>query len=73
MPFDNRWNQHTYTSLTLLPFALIDSNLHLVLELPANLTSITKHYEDFIRCDDLEVANSIKDAMQHQWASLVRR
>ena len=22
VPFDNRWNQHTYTSLTLLPFGL---------------------------------------------------
>ena len=22
MPFDNRWNQHTYTSLTLLPSGL---------------------------------------------------
>ena len=22
MLFDNRWNQHTYTSLTLLPFGL---------------------------------------------------
>ena len=49
--------------------SVTDSNLHLVLELPAKLTSITKHY---IRCDDLDVANSIKDAMQHQWSSLVR-
>ena len=22
MPFDNRWSQHTYTSLTLLPIGL---------------------------------------------------
>ena len=22
VPFNNRWNQHTYTSLTLLPFGL---------------------------------------------------
>ena len=41
-------------------------NPRLVLEFPANVTSITKHHEDFIRCGDLEVANSVKDAMQHQ-------
>ena len=23
VPFDNRWNQHTYTSLMLLPFSLM--------------------------------------------------
>ena len=46
--------------------SVTDSNLPLVLELSANFTSITKHYEDFIRCDDSGVVNYIKDAMQHQ-------
>ena len=58
-------------TLTTCDVSVIDKNPRLVLELPATLTSITKHHEDFIRCDDLEVANSVKDAMQHQWASLV--
>ena len=61
----------TVRSCDVPALSVTDSNLHLVLELPANLTSITKHYVDFIRCDDSEVANSIKDAMQHQWSSLI--
>ncbi len=43
----------------------------LVLELP-DLPGITRHYVDFVKCDDVDTANRIKDSMQQQWSDLVK-
>ena len=44
---------------------------HLVLKLPDSLTGITKHHEDFVRCEEADVADTVKGLMQQQWTSLV--
>ena len=43
----------------------------LLLKLPDSLTGVIKHHEDFVRCDNADVANAVKGLMQDQWASLV--
>ena len=46
------------------------NNLELVL--PASLQGVTQHHMDFIRCDDLDTANTVKELMQQQWSELVK-
>ena len=48
-----------------------DSNLHSMLKLPSSVTGVTKHHEDFVRWEDAEVTDAVRDSMQQQWASLV--
>ena len=36
------------------------SNFHPVLKLPDSLTGVTKYYEDFVRCEEADVANAVK-------------
>ena len=38
----------------------------------ASLQGVTQHHVDFIRCDDLDTANTVKELMQQQWSELVR-
>ena len=46
------------------------NNLELVL--PASLQGVTQHHVDFIRCDDLDTANTAKELIQQQWSELVK-
>jgi len=41
----------SHATVTTCDVSVIEKNPRLILELPANLTSITKHHEDFIRWD----------------------
>ena len=43
----------------------------LVLKFPDSLTGVTKHHEDFVRCEEADVADTVKGLMQQQWTSLV--
>ena len=43
----------------------------LVLKLPDSLTGVTKYHEDFVRCEEANVADTVKGLMQQQWTSLV--
>ena len=42
---------------------------HLVIKLPDSLTGV--HHEDFVRCEEVDVADTVKGLMQQQWTSLV--
>ena len=45
----------------------------LELALPASLQGVTQHHVDFIRCDDIDTANTTaKELMQQQWSELVK-
>ena len=46
------------------------NNLELVL--PTSLQGVTQHHVDFIRCDDIDTANTAKELMQQQWSELVK-
>ncbi len=41
------------------------------LKLPGHLKGITKHHEDFVRCEDIETADAVREAMKVQWSGLV--
>ena len=41
------------------------------LKLPEHLKDITKHHEDFVRCEDVSTADAVKDAMKLQWSDLI--
>ena len=43
-----------------------------VLHLPEDLQGDTKHYVDFVKCDDADTANRVRDCMQIQWSNLVK-
>ena len=47
------------------------SACHLTLALPDSLAGVTKHYADFVRCDEADTATHVKDLMQMQWESIV--
>ena len=61
MPFDNRWNQHAYTSLTLLPFGLwapaIAKKLYGLLSTP----SLKKKQQ--LRKNGVEIGNETIDTI----------
>ena len=43
--------------------------LHLyILHLPG----VTKHHADFVKCDDSDTANRVRDCMQIQWSTFVK-
>ena len=44
----------------------------LELALPASLQGVTQHHVDFIRCDNIDTANTVKELMQQQWSELVK-
>ena len=44
----------------------------LELVLPASLQGVTQHHVDFIRCDDIDTANTAKELMQQQWSEFVK-
>ena len=54
-----------------MPTAASACHLHLALKLPSDLPSVTQHYVNFVRCDDIGTANKVKDCMQQQWNELV--
>ena len=39
--------------------------------LPDDLSGITKHHEDFVKCDDVVVADRVKECMRTQWSNRV--
>ena len=44
----------------------------MVLQLPKNLTDITQHYVDFVRCEQHDTALKAKECMQQQWSDIIR-
>ena len=47
------------------------SKTQLVLQIPNSVTGVTKHFEDFVKCDSMKVADAVKEAMKLQWSSLI--
>ena len=41
------------------------------LKLSGLLKDITKHHEDFVRCEDVETAAAVKEAMKVQWNAFI--
>ena len=42
-------------------------------QLSEHLKDITKHHEDFVRCEDVSTADAVKDAMKLQWRDFIFR
>ena len=42
-----------------------------MLQLLEDLSNVTKHYVDFVRCEDVDSANAVK-CMEQQWSTLVQ-
>ena len=47
------------------------SKTQLLLQIPNSVTGVTKHFEDFVKCDSMEAADVVKEAMKLQWSSLI--
>lgn len=41
------------------------------LRLPGHVKDVTVHHPDFVRCEDSETAEELKEAMKNQWCDLV--
>ena len=39
--------------------------------MPENLHGVTKRFEDFVKCETMDVANAVEEAMRLQWSELV--
>ena len=53
------------------PVVNFKTSAPLVLHLPGDLPGVTKHHADFVKCDDSDTANRVRDCMQIQWSNLV--
>ena len=54
------------------PVVNFKTSAPLVLHLPGDLPGVTKHHADFVKCDDSDTANRVRDCMQIQWSNLVK-
>ena len=61
----------TVSSDTPQPINELKSNYPLVLQLPEDLSNVNQHYVNFVRCEDVHSANTVK-CMEQQWSSLVQ-
>ena len=61
---------HKFAKISIVGPTVPSNNLELVL--PASLHGVTQYHMDFIKCDDLDTANTVKELMQQQWFELVK-
>ena len=54
------------------PINELKSTYPLVLQLPEDLITVTKHYVDFVRREDVDSVNAVKKCMEQQWSTLVQ-
>ena len=62
----------TVSSDTPQPINELKSNYPLVLQLPEDLSNVNQHYVNFVRCEDVHSANTVKKCMEQQWSTLVQ-
>ncbi len=43
----------------------------LLLQVPESLTRVTKRFEDFVKCENMEDASAVEELMRLQWSNLV--
>ena len=54
------------------PVVTFKTSAPLVLHLPGDLPGVTKHHADFMKYDDSDTANTVRDCIQIQWSNLVK-